>query len=70
MEPLEDVFEQSLIDETKMFIFTFAPKNITRRWTVRLRGQLKPRPYDVDFEFGLCVAGRAKVTLLRLSLII
>jgi beta-glucosidase len=70
MEPSDDVVEQSLINETKMFIFTFTPKNITRRWTVRLRGQLKPRPYDVDFEFGLCVAGRAKVTLLQLCLIV
>ena len=63
MEPLDDVLEEFLIDETKAFFATSTPKNITSRWTVRLRGQLKPRPYDVDFEFGLAVAGRAKVRL-------
>jgi hypothetical protein len=35
-------------------------------WTLRLRGQLKPRPYDVDFEFGLSAAGRAKVHSIRI----
>lgn len=61
MEPLDDVHEKVLVDETRIFLVTAAPKNITRRWTLRLRGQLKPRPYDVNFEFGLSVAGRAKV---------
>jgi beta-glucosidase len=61
MTPLDDVIERRLIDETKLFISTSVPKDITHMWTLRLRGQLKPRPYDVDFEFGLSVAGRAKV---------
>ena len=63
MKPLDDPLEEYLINETKGFLSTSTPKNITRRWTVRLRGHLKPRPYDVDFEFGLTVAGRAKVRL-------
>lgn len=61
MEPVDEVLKEQLIDETKFFIATSTPPNITRRWTLRLRGQLKPRPYDVDFEFGLSVAGQAKL---------
>jgi len=64
MTALDDVLEERLIDETRMFISTSVPKGITRKWTLRLRGQLKPRPYDVDFEFGLTVTGRAKVILI------
>lgn len=63
MTPLEEPIETRLIDETKIFISTSTPKNITRKWTLRLRGQLKPRTHDVDFEFGLTAAGRAKVSI-------
>ena len=59
--PLDQVLETRLIDETRMFISTSVPKGITERWTLKLRGHLKPRPYDCTFEFGLTVAGRAKV---------
>ena len=62
MTPVEEPFEQRLIDETNIFVNTSTPGNITRKWTLRLRGQLKPRPYGVDFEFGLSTAGRAKVS--------
>lgn len=65
MEPLDDVLEQYVIDETRIFFSTSTPKNITRKWTARLRGQLKPRLSDVDFEFGLSIAGRAKVNRHR-----
>ncbi|RDB19225.1 putative beta-glucosidase I [Hypsizygus marmoreus] len=58
---LEEPIATCLIDETRIFISTSTPKNITRKWTLRLRGQLRPRPYDVDFEFGLTAAGRAKL---------
>lgn len=61
MEPMDEVLKHQFIDETRLFIATSTPPNITRRWTLRLRGQLKPRSYDVAFEFGLSVAGRAKV---------
>jgi beta-glucosidase len=66
MTPLDDVLEQRLIDETKCLISTSTPKNITHTWILWLRGQLKPRPYDVDF--GLSVAGQAKVKLHSFAL--
>jgi hypothetical protein len=59
--PLDEVLETRLIDETRVFFSTSVPQGITRRWTMKLRGYLKPRPYDCTFEFGLMVAGRAKV---------
>jgi beta-glucosidase len=40
---------------------TSYPDNITYRWTMKLEGRLKPREKDTLFEFGLIVAGRAKV---------
>ena len=59
--PLDEVLETRMIDETRVFFSTSVPRGITRRWTMKLRGYLKPRPYDCTFEFGLIVAGRAKV---------
>jgi hypothetical protein len=61
--PVEEVLEECLIDETRIFICTSFPADITKRWTMKLRGQLKPREHDCTFEFGLIVAGRAKVNL-------
>ncbi|KAF8162621.1 beta-glucosidase [Crassisporium funariophilum] len=61
MTPLDDVLETRTIDETRMFISTSTPNGITKKWTMKLRGQLKPRSYDCIFEFGLTVAGRAKL---------
>lgn len=63
MVPLKTPYEQRLVDETRIFISTSAPKGITRRWTMRLEGQLKPRVHDCTFEFGLTVSGRAKVDM-------
>lgn len=62
LTPVEEPLETRVVDETRIFISTSTPKGITRKWTLRLRGQLKPRLYDVDFEFGLTTAGRAKVS--------
>lgn len=59
--PLDEVLETRLIDETRVFFSTSVPEGITKIWTMKLRGYLKPRPYDCTFEFGLMVAGRAKV---------
>ncbi|KZP16094.1 glycoside hydrolase family 3 protein [Athelia psychrophila] len=61
MTPLGAVLETMVVDETRMFIGTSIPKGITRRWTMKLTGQLKPRAYDRNFEFGMAVAGRAKL---------
>ncbi|TFK64154.1 glycoside hydrolase family 3 protein [Pluteus cervinus] len=59
--PIEEPVATQYIDETRIFISTSTPVGITKRWTLRLRGHLKPRPSDVDFEFGLTAAGRAKL---------
>ena len=64
MTPLNTPYKSQLVDETRIFISTSAPKGITRRWTMRLEGQLKPRARDCTFEFGLTVSGRAKVNIL------
>lgn len=61
MTPLAEPMEARLVDETRVFVGTSYPSTITKRWTMKLRGQLKPRPYDRKFEFGMAVAGRAKV---------
>jgi beta-glucosidase len=61
MVALDQPLETRLIDETRVFISTSTPKGITKRWTMKLNGQLKPKPYDRKFEFGMAVAGRAKV---------
>ena len=61
LTPLDEVFETRLIDETRVFFSTSVPQGMTRRWTMKLRGYLKPRSYNCTFEFGLIVAGRAKV---------
>jgi beta-glucosidase len=65
MALVEEPFQTSVIDETCIFVNSSAPQGITRRWTLRLRGQLIPREKDTIFEFGLAVAGRAKVFLLN-----
>ncbi|KJA20349.1 glycoside hydrolase family 3 protein [Hypholoma sublateritium FD-334 SS-4] len=56
-----DLIREQYIDETRLFISTSYPKGITKRWTLKLRGQLKPREKDCTFEFGLTVAGRGKL---------
>ena len=60
---VEEPVQTRVIDETRMLFDLPAglKNNITRKWTLRLRGQLVPREKDTIFEFGLIVAGRAKV---------
>lgn len=67
MVALATPYETRLIDETRIFISNFAPKGITRRWTMKLQGELKPRAHDCTFEFGLIVSGRAKVVHFALQ---
>lgn len=51
-----------VMDETNMMISNSAPKELTSKyWTLELEGELKPRAVDTPFEFGLTVAGRAKL---------
>ncbi|KIK64526.1 glycoside hydrolase family 3 protein [Collybiopsis luxurians FD-317 M1] len=61
MTPAEKPLSSFLVDETRIFISTSYPKELTTRWTLRLRGFLRPRQKDTPFEFGLMVAGRAKL---------
>ncbi|KAH9857422.1 beta-glucosidase [Lenzites betulinus] len=49
------------VDETRVFLSTDYPKELTKRFTLRLRGSLKPRDHDCKYEFGLLSAGRAKL---------
>ncbi|KIY70546.1 glycoside hydrolase family 3 protein [Cylindrobasidium torrendii FP15055 ss-10] len=61
MKPIDKAIKSQVIDETRMFINTAVPDGLTRRWTMRLTGYLKPRATDGDFEFGIEVAGRARL---------
>ncbi|EIN07857.1 hypothetical protein PUNSTDRAFT_121061 [Punctularia strigosozonata HHB-11173 SS5] len=61
MEPISQPFKEQLVDETRCFISVDSPKGLTKRYTLRLKGQLKPADEDREFEFGLCSAGRAKL---------
>jgi beta-glucosidase len=59
---LEEPFVTRHIDETRIFVSIDKPKGLTHRWSLTLEGNLKPRDKDCTFEFGLTVAGRAKVS--------
>ncbi|KAJ3996989.1 glycoside hydrolase family 3 protein [Lentinula boryana] len=61
MTPAEEPMSSFPVDETRIFISTSYPKELTTRWTLKLRGFLRPRKVDTSFEFGLMVAGRAKL---------
>ena len=61
MVALDQPFETRHIDETRVFIGTSTPEGITKRWTMKLNGLLKSKPYARKFEFGMAAAGRAKV---------
>jgi hypothetical protein len=56
-------FFERYIDETLGLVDAEEDAGLTHRWSMTLEGQLKPRERDCKFEFGLCVAGRAKVGL-------
>ena len=62
---VEEPVQTRVIDETRILLDLSESGGLkddfTRRWTLRLRGQLVPREKDMTFEFGLIVAGRAKV---------
>jgi len=62
MVPVGDPIRTQFLDETRLYITTPSyPEGLTRRWTMKIHGFLKPKSQDTDFEFGLIVAGRAKV---------
>ncbi|KAF7330642.1 Glycoside hydrolase family 3 protein [Mycena sanguinolenta] len=61
MTALDEPLRVDYFDETRIFISTSAPSALTKRWTLKLRGQLLPREKDTPFEFGLISAGRARL---------
>ncbi|KZT03376.1 glycoside hydrolase family 3 protein [Laetiporus sulphureus 93-53] len=61
MVPVKMSVKTQYIDETRMFFSTSYPAELTKRWTLKVTGFLKPRETDCDFEFGLSSAGRAKL---------
>ncbi|KAJ7097620.1 beta-glucosidase [Mycena epipterygia] len=61
MTPVDETLKTDYLDETRIFISNSAPEGLTKRWTLKLRGQLLPRSKDTPFEFGLIAAGRAKL---------
>ncbi|KAG2134498.1 glycoside hydrolase family 3 protein [Suillus clintonianus] len=61
MIPCDTPYSTRVIDETRISVANETPEGITRRWTMKLEGDLKPREHDCEFEFGLTVAGRAKL---------
>lgn len=59
---VEEPVQTRVVDETRILLdLSDLKDDITRKWTLRLRGQLVPREKNMTFEFGLIVAGRAKV---------
>ncbi|KAK7458836.1 hypothetical protein VKT23_009846 [Stygiomarasmius scandens] len=58
-KPLEG--QERFVDETRIFISTSYPAALTKRWTLKLKGWLKPQEKDTEWEFGLTSAGRAKL---------
>jgi beta-glucosidase len=64
MVALEKPLKTDHLDKTKIFISDSAPAALTKRWTLKLRGQMLPRSKDTPFKFGLIAAGRAKVSLI------
>lgn len=67
MTPLPTPVYTLLIDETRVFFSDYMPPGITKRWTLKLEGVLKPRSKDEEFEFGIEVAGRARVPIPRIQ---
>ncbi|KAJ7214280.1 GH family 3 beta-glucosidase [Mycena rebaudengoi] len=61
MVALEKPLKTDHLDKTKIFISDSAPAALTKRWTLKLRGQMLPRSKDTPFKFGLIAAGRAKL---------
>lgn len=64
LTPVDKQWGEIYLNETRCFMGTSFPRELTKRWTFKVVGNLRPRSYDVDFEFGLMVAGRAKVGII------
>lgn len=60
-KPLPESISILEIDETYVFISNSVPPGLTERWTMKLRAKMIPHTEDTLFEYGLMVAGRAKL---------
>jgi beta-glucosidase len=60
-KPLPEPVKVLTVDETYIFISNSSPPTLTERWTMKLRAKMIPRAEDTLFEYGLMVAGRAKL---------
>ncbi|KAG8833577.1 hypothetical protein FRC17_010401 [Serendipita sp. 399] len=60
-KPLSEPLKSLEVDETYIFMSDSAPRELSERWTMVLKGSIRPREQDTEFEFGLTVAGRAKL---------
>nr|AMK37826.1 beta-glucosidase [Inonotus obliquus]AMK37827.1 beta-glucosidase [Inonotus obliquus] len=56
-----DPVKTEVIDETNAFISIDKPEGVASHFTLHLRGKTRPINVDTKFEFGLTVAGRAKL---------
>ncbi|KAG9012138.1 hypothetical protein FRB94_011835 [Tulasnella sp. JGI-2019a] len=61
--PIEEAHTTLHLTETNVFISNSAPLGLTERWTLKLRGKLRPVDKSANWQFGLTVAGRAKLYL-------
>ena len=61
MKPLPDPVRTVTCTETYALLADAKTPGLTERWTIKMRGFLVPRDRDTEFEFGLTVAGRAKL---------
>ncbi|KAG9098230.1 hypothetical protein FRC06_006632 [Ceratobasidium sp. 370] len=56
----KDEVAKFVLNDTRVKLNDFLPEGLTPSWTIKLRGKLRV-PKTAPFEFGLTVAGRAKL---------
>lgn len=56
----KDEVAKFILNDTRVKLNDFLPEGLTPSWTIKLRGTLKVDK-TAPFEFGLTVAGRAKL---------
>ncbi|KAG8906251.1 hypothetical protein FRB99_007313 [Tulasnella sp. 403] len=62
-KPLDEAVCTMHLTETNIFMSNSIPKGLTERWTMRLKGKLRPLAKPASWRFGLTAAGRAKFYL-------
>ena len=56
----KDEVAKFVLNDTRVKLNDFLPEGLTPSWTIKLKGTLRV-PKSAPFEFGLTVAGRAKL---------